>query len=122
MGSQVSAGIANLYIENFEQQALRSCLPDYTHMDLKQYNNNTFIITTGSTVNNLLMYMNSQQQTIHFSNTVEDYNHIAIFDTLAHQDINNHLVTSSGVHQLQMTMTSFSLLNVSITVAEEVNA
>ena len=36
MGSPVSAVIANLFMENFEQQALRSCPPKYTPQDLEE--------------------------------------------------------------------------------------
>ena len=43
----------------------------------KRYVNDTFIVTTRSTVNNLHMYMNSQQQTIHFTMDVLSNNQIA---------------------------------------------
>ena len=38
--------------------------------------------------------MNSQQQTIHLTMKVKNNNRVAFLDTLAHRDINNHLMTT----------------------------
>ena len=92
MGNPVSAITNNLFIENFEQQALRSCPPEYVPKILKRYVDDTFIVTTRSTVNNLLLHMNSQQLTIHFTIEVENNNQIVFLDMLVHRDINHHLV------------------------------
>ena len=59
IGSPVSAIIANLLMDNFEQKALRSCPPEYVPQIGNRYVDDTFIATTSSTVNNLLLQMNS---------------------------------------------------------------
>ena len=54
----------------------------------------TIIVTTRSTVNSLLLHMNSQQLT-NFTMEVENNNQIAFLDTLVHRDIDNHLMTTA---------------------------
>ena len=94
MGSPVSAIIFNLFMENFEQQALGSCPPEYVSRSWKRYVDDTFIVSTRSTVNNLVLNMNSQQQINHITMEVENNNQIVFLDTLVHRDTSNHLVTT----------------------------
>ena len=50
MGSPVSAVIANLYMEVFEEQALQSCDPQLRPRVWKRYVDDTFVISTRASV------------------------------------------------------------------------
>ena len=65
MGSPVSAIIANLYIEDFEEQALSS-LPTAPKI-WKCYVDDTFTILKQNDVKDFLEHLNTQQPTIHFT-------------------------------------------------------
>lgn len=60
MGSPVSAVIANLYMESFEERALKICPPECAPRVWKRYVDNTFIITARSSTNDLLTHMNAR--------------------------------------------------------------
>ena len=86
MGSPVSAVIANLYTEDFEEQALTStpCMPKIW----KRYVDDTFTILSRDKVDN------SQQPTIHFTMETETNNTIPFLDTLVTRDLDGYLSTS----------------------------
>ena len=64
MGSPVSAVIANLYMETFEEQAIEST-PSKPKI-WKRYVDDTFTILDRDRVNSFLKHLNSQQPTIRF--------------------------------------------------------
>ena len=94
MGSPVSAVVANLYMENFEEQALEACPDECAPRVWKRYVDDTFIVTQRSTANDLLSFMNAQQPSIRFTMEVENDNRIAFLDTLVHRDTNGRLSTT----------------------------
>ena len=65
IGNAVSAAIANLYMEDFEQQALSSppCIPQIW----KRYVDDIFTILSRDNVEDFLQHLNSQQSTICFT-------------------------------------------------------
>ena len=65
IGNPVSAAIANLYMEDFEQQALSS--PPCTPKIWKRYVDDIFTILSRDNVENFLQHLNSQQSTICFT-------------------------------------------------------
>ena len=67
MGSPVSAVIANLYMEVFEEQALQSCDPQLRPRVWKRYVDDTFVISTRASGDGLLAHLNNQQPTIRFT-------------------------------------------------------
>ena len=75
MGSPVSAVIANLYIEAFEEQALESA--DYKPTIWKRYVDDTFTILERSNVDSFLHHLNSQQPSIRFTMETEKETKIA---------------------------------------------
>ena len=72
MGSPVSAVIANLYMEDFEEQALTStpCMPKIW----RRYVDDTFTILSRDKVDIFLQHLNSQQPTIRFTMETETNN------------------------------------------------
>ena len=79
MGSPVSAVIANIYEEEFEEQATASaiCKPQIW----KRYVNDTFTVLHRDHVNGFLQHLNSQQPTIRFVMEIEKDNTIPYLDT-----------------------------------------
>ena len=92
MGSPVSAVIANLYMEDFEEQALTStpCMPKIW----KRYVDDTFTILSRDKVDIFLQHLNSQQPTIRFTMETETNNTIPFLDTLVTRDSDGYLSTS----------------------------
>ena len=84
MGSPVSTVIVNLYMEDFEKQALSSatCIPKIW----KHYVEDTFTILSWDNVDNFLQHLNSQQLTIRFTMETETDNTIPFLDTLVARD------------------------------------
>ena len=78
MGSPVSAVIANLYMETFEEQAIESA-PSKPKI-WKRYVDDTFTILDRDRVDNFLKHLNSQQPTIRFTMETENDNKIAFLD------------------------------------------
>ena len=74
MDSPVSDVIANLYMEDFEEQALTSatCMPKIW----KRYVDDTFTILSRDKVDFFLQHLNSQQPTIHFTMETDTNNTI----------------------------------------------
>ncbi|XP_041460800.1 uncharacterized protein LOC121411955 [Lytechinus variegatus] len=94
MGSPVSAVIANLFMEAFEERALSSCPPDCAPRVWKRYVDDTFIITHRSAADDLLSHMNAQQPSIRFTMEMECNERIAFLDTLVHRDTSGRLYTT----------------------------
>ena len=94
MGSPVSAVIANLYMESFEEDALNACPPEFKPRIWKRYVDDTFIVTNRSATDCLLNYVNAQQPSIRFTMETEDNSRIAFLDTLVHRDSEGRLTTT----------------------------
>ena len=94
MGSPVSAVIANLYMEVFEEQALQSCDPELRPRVWKRYVDDTFVISTRASVDGLLVHLNNQQPTIRFTMEAEKDGKIAFLDTLVHRESDGRLTTT----------------------------
>ena len=92
MGSPVSAVIANLYVEDFEEQALTStpCMPKIW----KRYVDDTFTILSRGKVDIFLQHLNGQQPTIRFTMGTETNNTIPFLDTLVTRDSDGYLSIS----------------------------
>ena len=78
-GSPVSAVIANLYMEIFEEQAIESalCKPKIW----KRYVDDTFTILDRDKVDNFSQHLNSQQPSNRFTMETENNSKIAFLDT-----------------------------------------
>jgi len=92
IGSPVSAVIANLYMEIFEEQAIESvpCKPKIW----KRYVDGTFIILDQDRVDNFLQHLNSQQPSIRFTMEIENNSKIAFLDTSVCREPDGRLNTS----------------------------
>ena len=92
MGSPVCAVIANLYMEDCEQQALTftPCMPKIW----KRYVDDTFTILSRDKVGIFLRHPNSHQPTIRFTMETETNNTIPFLDTLVTRDSDGYLSTS----------------------------
>nr|XP_054755266.1 uncharacterized protein LOC129261230 [Lytechinus pictus] len=82
MGSPVSAVVANIYMEGFEQNALPKCPSTCRPRVWKRYVDDTFIIVNRSETDSLLAYMNSQQPFIQFTLETEQGGKLSFLDTL----------------------------------------
>ena len=92
MGSPVSAVIANLYVEPFEEQAIDSA--PYKPKIWKRYVNDTFTILDRGNVDSFLHHLNSQQPTIHFTMETEKESKITFLDTSVSREPDGRLTTS----------------------------
>ena len=92
MGSPVSAIITNLYMADFEEQALTStpCMPKIW----KRCVDDAFTILSRDKVNIFLQHLNSQQPTIRFTMETETNNTIPFLDTLVTRDSDGYFFTS----------------------------
>ena len=79
MGSPVSAGIANLYMESFEEQAVTTS--SYEPRIWKRYVDDTFTILDRENVDDFLQHLNNQQPSIRFTMETEKDNKLAFLDT-----------------------------------------
>ena len=92
MGSPVSAVIANLYMETFEEQAIESA-PSKPKI-WKRYVDDTFTILDRDRVDSFLKHLNSQQPTIRFTMETENDNKIAFLDASVSREPDGRLTTS----------------------------
>ena len=92
MGSPVSAVIANLYMETFEEQAIESA-PSKPKI-WKHYVDDTFTILDRDRVDSFLQHLNSQQPTIRFTMETENDNKIAFLDASVSREPDGRLTTS----------------------------
>ena len=96
MGSPVSAVVANLYMEFFEELALKSA--PYKPRLWKRYMDDTCCIVKKGTVEGLLSHLNSVQPSIRFTVEVEREGNLPFLDTLLQRRDNGSL---DGCHRLQ---------------------
>ena len=92
MGSAVSAVIANLYMETFEEQAIESA--SSKPKIWKRYVDDTFTILDRGRVDSFLKHLNSQQSTIRFTMETENDNKIAFLDASVSRQPDGRLTTS----------------------------
>ena len=92
MGSLVSAVIANLYMETFEEQAIES-MPSKPKI-WKRYVDDTFTILDRDRVDSFLQHLNSQQPTICFTMETENDNKISFLDVSVSREPDGRLTTS----------------------------
>ncbi|KAL9967396.1 hypothetical protein ACROYT_G025613 [Oculina patagonica] len=92
MGSPVSAVVANLYMENFEEQAITSS--SYKPKIWKRYVDDTFTILDRGSVDSFLQHLNNQQPSIRFTMETENDCKIAFLDTTVSREPDGRLTTS----------------------------
>ena len=92
MGSPVTAVIATLYMEAFEEQAMESA--PYKPKIWKRYVDDTFTILVRGNVDSFLHHLNSQQPTIRFTMETEKESKIAFLGTSVSREPDGRLTTS----------------------------
>ena len=93
MGSPVSAVIANLYMENFEEQAITTSF--YEPRIWKRYVDDTFTILDRENVDDFLQHLKKNQQpSIRFTTETEKDNKLAFLDTSVLREPDGRLTTS----------------------------
>ena len=92
MGSPVSAVIANLYMESFEEQAITTS--SYKPRIWKRYVDDTFTILDRASVDSFLQHLNDQQPSIRFTMETENDNKLAFLDTAVSREPDGRLTTS----------------------------
>ena len=92
MVSPVSAVIANLYMESFEEQAIT--ISSYEPRIWKRYVDDTFTILDRENVDDFLQYRNNQQPSIRFTMETEKDNKLALLDTAVLRDPGGRLTIS----------------------------
>ena len=92
MGSPVSAVIANIFMEDFEERAIASAI--YKPKIWKRYVDDTFTILDRDQVDGFLQHLNNQQPTIRFTMETEKDNSIPFLDTSVIRDPNGVLTTN----------------------------
>ena len=92
MGSHVSAVIANIFMEDFEERAITSAI--YKLKIWKRYVDDTLTILDRDQVDGFLQHLNNQQPTIRFTMETEKDNSIPFLDTSVIRDSNGLLTTS----------------------------
>ena len=92
MGTPVSAVIANLYMEEFEERAISTAT--YKPKIWKRYVDDTFTVLGKDYVDGFLQHLNSQQPTIRFTMEIEKDNTIPFLDTSVSRDSNGLLTTT----------------------------
>ena len=89
MGSPVSAVIANIFMEDFEEHAIASAI--YKPKIWKRYVDDTFTILDRDQVDGFLQHLNNQQPTIRFTMETEKDDSIPFLDTSVIRDSNGLL-------------------------------
>ena len=92
MGSPVSAVIANLHMESFEEQAITTS--SYEPRIWKRYVDDTFTILDRENVDDFLQHLNNQQPSIRFTMETEKDNKLAFLDTEVLREPDGRLTTS----------------------------
>ena len=92
MGSPVSAVIANLYMESFEEQAITTS--SYKPTIWKRYVDDTFTILDRGNVDDFLQHLNNQQPSIRFTMETENNNKLAFLDSAVSREPDGRLTTS----------------------------
>ena len=91
-GSPVSAVIANLNMEEFEERAKATAT--YKPKIWKRYVDDTFTVLGKDYVDGFLQHLNSQQPTIRFTMEIEKDNTTTFLDTSVSRDSNGLLTTT----------------------------
>ena len=92
MGSPVSAVIANLHMESFEQLAITTSA--YKPRIWKCYVDDTFTILERGNVDSFLQHLNNQQPSIRFTMETENDYKLAFLDTAVSRERDGRLTTS----------------------------
>ena len=92
MGSPVSAVIANLYMESFEEQVIT--ISSYEPRIWKRHVDDTFTILDRENVDDFLQHLNNQQPSIRFTMETEKDNKLAFQDTVVLREPDGRLTTS----------------------------
>ena len=92
MGSPVSAVIANLYMESFEEQAITTS--SYEPRIWIRYVDDTFTILDRENVDDFLQNLNNQQPSIRFTMETEKDNKLALLDAAVLREPDGHLTPS----------------------------
>ena len=92
MGSPVSAVIANLYMESFEQQAITTSA--YKLKIWKRYVNDTLTILDRGNLDSFSQHLNHHQPSIRFTKETENYYKLAFLDTAVSREPDGCLTTS----------------------------
>ena len=92
MGSPVSAVIANLYMESFEEQAITTS--SYKPTIWKRYVDDTYTILDRGNVDDFLQHLNNPQPSIRFTMETENNNKLAFLDTAVSREPDGRLTTS----------------------------
>ena len=92
MGSPVSAVIANLYMESFEEQAIASS--SHKPKIWKRYVDDAFAILDRENVDSFLQHLNNQQPSIRFTMETESDSKLAFLDTAVSREPDGRLTTS----------------------------
>ena len=92
MESPVSAVIANLYMESFEEQAITTS--SYQPRIWKRYMDNTFTILDRENVDDFSQYLNNQQPSICFIMKTEKDNKLTFLDTAVLREPDGRLTIS----------------------------
>ncbi|XP_063957605.1 uncharacterized protein LOC135154672 [Lytechinus pictus] len=93
MGSPVSAVIANMYMEAFENTA-NNCPLKLKPKIWKHYVDDTFITVNKHSSNDLMDFMNRRETTIRFTAKHESNGSLAFLDTEVHRQIDGTLKTT----------------------------
>ena len=92
MGSPVSAVIANLYMENFEEQAITTS--SYEPRIWKRYVDDTLAILDRENVDVFLLHLNNQRPSIRFTMETKKDNKLVLLDTAVLREPEGRLTTS----------------------------
>ncbi|KAL9955800.1 hypothetical protein ACROYT_G037181 [Oculina patagonica] len=97
MGSPVSAVVANLYMESFEEQGITST--SYKPKIWKRYVDDTFTILDRGIVDSFLQHLNNQQPSIRFTMEAENGCKIAFLDTTVSREPDGRLTCTTSVYR-----------------------
>ena len=92
MGSPVSAVIANLYMERFEEQAIATS--PYKPRIWKRYVDATFTVLDRGSVDSFLQHLNNEELSILFTMETESDSKLAFLDTAVYREPDGRFTTS----------------------------
>ena len=92
MGSPISAVIADLYMEAFEEQTLATA--PKPPRKWKRYVDDTFTVMKQHNADNFRSHLNQQHPSIRFTMETENNNKTAFLDTLVTREPDGKLVSS----------------------------